>query len=117
MLAHRNGARAEKAAAIFLKRRKFKIIARNYRCEWGEIDIIALKKDTIHFIEVKSRMTDEFGSPEEYVTDVKQDRVTAAAKQFMYEHKLPISDVVFDVISVTPRRLFRPKIKFLEGAF
>ena len=49
------GAAGEKAAAKYLRRRGYRIVARNYRCRGGEIDLIALDADTIVFVEVKTR--------------------------------------------------------------
>ncbi len=68
------GKRGEKLVEKFLKKRKYKILERNYVTPFGEADLIARDKDEIVFIEVKTRESDLFGSPREAVDRNKQER-------------------------------------------
>jgi len=61
------GHEGEQIACKFLKKRGYKVIEKNYKCKYGEIDIIAVEKNVLCFIEVKSRRSIEYGLPEEYV--------------------------------------------------
>lgn len=60
---YERGRRAEREAALFLRRRGYRIIAQNVRTKLGEIDLVALKGDLVVFVEVKARSSDEFGTP------------------------------------------------------
>lgn len=103
----------EDLAAAYLKRKWYKIIERNYRNKFGEIDIIARKKDTVVFVEVKSRSSDNFGTPAEAVDKRRQGRMCRAA-QFYMLGKYEKLQVRFDVIEVY---LQNGKINHYEDAF
>ncbi|HLE18234.1 MAG TPA: YraN family protein, partial [Syntrophales bacterium] len=60
----RTGKAGEETAVRHLQKLGYRILERNYRCPVGEIDIVAKDKNTIVFVEVKSRKTEEFGDPE-----------------------------------------------------
>ena len=81
------GAAGEKAAAKALKGNGYRIVARNYRCAMGEIDLIAVDSDTIVFVEVKTRSDDSAADPENNVTYQKQRRLSRAARCYL-ESKL-----------------------------
>lgn len=83
--AHR-GARAEDLVAERLTGLGWQLIARNWRCRVGELDIVALNGEAIVFVEVRSRAHSRFGSALESVTDSKLDRVLSAAEYFVMEH-------------------------------
>ena len=80
------GVLGEKLAKDFLKKRGYRIIETNYRCPQGEIDIIAKQKDTLAFIEVRTKTSLEFGSPEESITSAKKERMKAAALHYQQMH-------------------------------
>jgi len=99
------GRRGESAAGSALKRSGMKILARNYRCPAGEIDLIALDRsadgDCIAFVEVKTRSSDEFVLPQSAVGRKKQDHIRRAASYYIHTH--PQADryqLRFDVVSV-----------------
>ena len=73
------GDRGEDRAATFLRQEGYRILERNYRCPLGEMDIIARDGKTIVFIEVKTRSSDRFGSPQAAIGPQKQRRMTAIA--------------------------------------
>ena len=76
----------EKLARDFLKKRKYRILETNYRCRRGEIDIIARHKDSLVFIEVRTKISLEFGSPEESITSTKMAHLRAAARYYLKAH-------------------------------
>ena len=77
------GARGEAAAATFLKRRGYKIVARGDRLKAGEIDLVAVDRQTVVFVEVKTRESAETGHPAEAVNAAKQTRLTRAAVAYL----------------------------------
>lgn len=81
------GNRGEELAVSFLRKKGFMILARNFRIRGGEIDIIALEKETLVFIEVKSRSSSRFGSPFEAITPWKMKALARAAQFYKASHK------------------------------
>jgi putative endonuclease len=84
------GRLGERLAAKFLRRRGYHIIETNFRCRGGEIDIIARQRDCLVFIEVRTRSSSSFGSPEESITQAKRSRLIFTALTYISSHnKLP----------------------------
>jgi len=81
------GYEAEAIAGQFLVKKGLTVIARNYRCKTGEIDLICRDKDTIVFVEVRSRAPSHFASAKESVTLTKQQRIIRTAHLFLLEKK------------------------------
>jgi len=79
------GRQAEESACRYLKGLGYEIVARNWRCRFGEIDIVAREGDTLVFVEVKARSSGGFGGPEAAVDRGKQERLVAAARRFIQE--------------------------------
>jgi putative endonuclease len=77
----------EKLARNFIKKKGYKILDTNYRCREGEIDIIARKRDCLVFIEVRTKASIGFGSPEESVTFAKKEKLISSALTYMSEHR------------------------------
>lgn len=94
------GRAGEEAAAEYLKKKKYKILERNYKSSYGEIDIIAKFKKDIVFVEVKTRKSDKYGRPYEAVNYYKQKRMIATAKTYLYINDLYDKNVHFDVVEV-----------------
>lgn len=94
------GKKGEDIAANHLREKGFKIIARNYRDKFGEIDIIARDRSTWVFVEVKTRHSIRFGFPEEAVTMAKQQQIIRAASNYLVRHQLLDEPVRFDVIAI-----------------
>ncbi len=94
------GKRGEEIALRFLKKQGYRIIKTNYVCKLGEIDIIAKEKDTVAFIEVKTRTSTLFGTPELSVTPFKQMQLSKSALYFLKEKKLDEIKARFDVVSI-----------------
>lgn len=91
----------EQFAAEILSNSGYEIIGRNYMTKRGEIDIIALRDGILHFIEVKTRNGDQYGTPAESVTRVKQQRMRRAAEQYIQGRRLYWRNVSFDVFEIT----------------
>lgn len=89
----------EDAAEQYLKKNKYKILERNHRNKCGEIDIIAKKDDDLVFIEVKTRRSNEFGTPAEAVTYYKKRHFVNTAKWYLMEHPTDMN-IRFDIIEV-----------------
>ena len=81
------GAIGEKLARDFLKKKGYKIRETNFRCREGEIDIIAQKKGYLVFVEVRTKTSAGFGSPEESVTFAKKEKLIASAFSYLNSHK------------------------------
>jgi len=80
------GILGEKLARDFLKKQGYRIKETNYRCPEGEIDIIAQHKDSLVFIEVRTKKSLEFGSPEESITPAKMERLRSVASRYLQTH-------------------------------
>lgn len=99
---NRTGLSAEIAAAAELGRLGYRIVASNYRCRRGEIDLVAFDGDTLVFIEVRSKRTDRYGTPAESVTRSKQEKLVATAEHYLDTHGIKDVQCRFDVVEVTP---------------
>ena len=94
------GRAGEKLAVDFLKKKGFKILTTNYKTPVGEIDIIALDKDVITFIEVKTRSSDNYGMPCEAVDRKKQEKYYRSATYYLQREKKMDSKCRFDVVEI-----------------
>jgi putative endonuclease len=77
------GVLAENLAAAFLEQQGLKIVARNYRCRFGEIDLVAESGTTLVFVEVRARASAEYGGAAESITAAKRRRLIAAARHYL----------------------------------
>ncbi|MEV0028045.1 YraN family protein [Nocardia sp. NPDC050793] len=111
------GAYGEELAARFLQDAGMEIVVRNWRCRYGELDLIARDSDTTAFVEVKTRSGLGFGTPAEAVTFTKQQRIRRLALLWLAEQDGPWRRIRFDVISVLIAPGHRPVIDHLEAVF
>jgi putative endonuclease len=112
------GQRGEAAAARYLCRRGYKVLARGSRIGPGELDLVMLDRETIVFVEVKTRQTHDAGHPAEAVDEQKQRRLTKLAVTFLKRHGLLERPARFDVIAITwPASKCRPTIEHIKDAF
>lgn len=95
-----DGVRGERTAERFLKNQKHQVLARNYHCPGGELDLVTRDVDTIVFVEVKARRDDSAADPLEAVAPVKWSRVERAALHFRARHRLEDSPCRFDLITI-----------------
>jgi putative endonuclease len=99
------GKLAEDDACRYLQRRGLKLVARNYHCRCGEIDLIMKEAETLVFVEVRYRRSAEFGSGAETVTRAKQCKIAHTASYFLQENRHHAGSAArFDVISCSPGR-------------
>ncbi len=94
------GAGGERVAARFLEQHGYDILKQNYQVSGAEVDLIALKGDMVVFVEVKTRGTDDYGMPEEFVDRHKRNRYIRAAKIFTADDLYINCYVRFDIISI-----------------
>lgn len=116
MAAHNElGEKGEKIAIDFLLRKGYIILEKNYRYLKAEVDIIAKIENTLAVIEVKTRSTDYFGNPEEFVNSKKIKLLLSAIDYYVTEKDLDVN-VRFDIIAIIEQNT-STKIKHLEDAF
>jgi putative endonuclease len=112
----RLGARGEDRAAEWYRAAGYDVIARNWRCREGELDLVASLPGELVFCEVKTRTSDRFGVPAEAVTAAKQRRLRALAARFLAEHPAvagaAVGSIRFDVVAVTGS-----SVDVIEAAF
>ena len=111
------GAQGEELAAQFLQAAGMEIVARNWRCKYGELDLVARSADVTAFVEVKTRTGAKYGTPAEAVTYAKQRRIRRLALVWLAEQDGPWRNVRFDVVSVLLHRGHRPVIEHLTAVF
>lgn len=107
------GQRGEEAAAGWYRDRGYEVVARNWRCRDGELDLVARRRSLIVFCEVKTRTSSAFGLPAEAVTAAKQGRIRRLALQWLREQRgLARMALRFDVAAVQG-----DVVEVIEGAF
>jgi putative endonuclease len=112
------GNRSERAAARFLRRLGCRILARNYRCPHGELDLVAEQGGCIIFVEVRSTGGDDPERPALSVDDAKQRRLTRLALHYLRQNHLLDRPARIDVITVTwPANQREPRIDHYPQAF
>ncbi len=94
------GVHGENVAAEYVQRQGMEVVARNWRCRWGEIDLVARDAETMVFCEVKTRRSTAYGTPLEAVTPQKAARLRRLAGLFLAEHDVSAVMVRIDVIGV-----------------
>lgn len=105
------GQKGERRARRYLFWHGWKILDKNYKTPFGEIDIVARKKDVIAFIEVKTRLSDIFGLPSEAVDKRRQSRYIMGANYYLVNRNIDLT-VRFDIIEI-----FRGQLNHIENAF
>jgi putative endonuclease len=107
----------EELAARELASRGYAILERRYRTRYGEIDIVAEDGETLVFVEVRARATDEFGRAAESVTDRKKRKVTAMAVDYLTRHHVTNRPCRFDVVAIDAALSDTPEISVYPAAF
>ena len=113
------GAWGEAQAAAFLRKKGYTPVAQNYRCRFGEIDLIAENRKYVAFVEVKLRKSADFAEAREFVDRKKQERLRATAAIWLEEHETKLQPR-FDVIEIyAPMGVTteKPEINWIEDAF
>ncbi len=109
------GQKGEQLAISFLRDKGFVILEKNYRFRKAEVDIIAQKEGTLVVVEVKTRSTDFFGSPEAFVNQKKIQLLTEAIDHYIQEKDLDV-EVRFDIVAIL-RKGSAFEIKHFADAF
>ena len=113
------GNRGEAAAAQYLRRKGYGLLASQWRCRFGEIDLIARKDGVLCFVEVKTRTNLSCGLPREYVTPQKQQRLRKTAAWYLMVKDLdcPARFDVAEVYAEGPHPQKAARIEYIENAF
>ncbi|MBI5206693.1 MAG: YraN family protein [Candidatus Firestonebacteria bacterium] len=114
------GKKGEDDAVIFLKKKGYKILDRNYRTRHGEIDIIASEKDTLVFVEVKTRNNNRCGEAQEAMNIRKQEQIAKVAVHYIWKNKLSSKDCRFDVVAINSNNendKTENRIQLIKNAF
>ena len=109
------GKKGELLAKRFLENKGYSILDSNWRHEKDELDLVAMDRDELVFVEVKTRRSDVFGEPEEDVAPAKEKSLIRAAEAYLDEKDLDI-DSRFDIVSIILNR-DQTQIKHIEDAF
>lgn len=107
------GREGEAKAADYLRQKKYEVIGANYRCRFGELDLIAKKRELVVFVEVKLRKNDRFGAAADAVTLSKRDKLRKAAASWLASHDCD-APTRFDVIEIYTET---GRINHIENAF
>lgn len=99
---HSKGQHAENACCEYLQQRGLKLLAKNYRGQRGEIDIVMQDKDALVFVEVRYRKNNFYGGALESITAEKQARVAATAEQYL-QHETKIKNGRIDVVAMSQK--------------
>jgi len=109
------GRRGEELAAEELRRRGYEIVERNWRCDVGEVDIVARRGPVWAFVEVRTRRGEAFGAPEESITPRKRARMQAVAERYIAQHGLQDVDGQLLMVAVEMDRTGRlQRVEVLE---
>ncbi len=111
------GRRGEDIAARWLREHGYRILERNYRRRFGEVDIIARHRDALVFIEVKSRGSSRFGTPLDSITPEKQRRLVMVAQDYLCRHGGSEQPCRFDVLAIETGPDGNPRVQLVENAF
>lgn len=98
------GVHYENVALEFLLTQGLTLVMRNYRCQWGELDLLMDDQGTLVIVEVRYRKTDRYGSALESVTATKQSRIISTAKHYVMRYKVN-QPIRFDVVAITGKAL------------
>ena len=111
------GTLGEEEALACYRRRGYRLLARNWRCPLGELDLVVAHGDVVVFCEVKTRGGESLGGPHEAVTWKKQRKLRQLAEAFLIASGLEPSGVRFDVASVMATGRGTPSVHLFESAF
>ena len=111
------GRRGERLAAEFLKGRGYRIIRRNCRSKFGEIDLIVRDGDEVVFVEVKTRESGAWGDPALAVNEAKQRRLRLTAERFATRGKIRDFPLRFDIVAIVLPPGGEPEIEHYKDAF
>ena len=107
----------ERVVNRYLEKYQYDVLCRNFKCSFGEVDIIFKDKDELVFAEIKTRTGIEYGFPAEAVTDFKKKHILNTAKYFLYKTNMLNNNIRFDVIEVFLKNNKKPTINHIKNVF
>jgi putative endonuclease len=110
------GRRGEELAIAYLEKHGFSVIEKNWRYSRFEIDVIASKNEMLHFIEVKTRRSFDYGLPEESVSFKKINNLLKAGAQYQYQHR-EWERVQYNILSIILQAGAAPEFFFIEDIY
>lgn len=111
-----DGAKAERIAADFLRKKHYQLLDYNYRTRFGEIDLICKKIKYIVFVEVKKRSVNTIAAPREFVDERKQQKIVLTAEDYLQRYTTELQPR-FDVVEIICDNDKVKSVKHLENAF
>ncbi len=111
------GKHGEERAAYYLQKKGYRIIKTNYYTRYGELDIVCERKGEIIFVEVKTRKTTSYGTPEESITYKKMQHIKKVALIYLNESEQAYRGIRFDVITILIDQQGKETINHIENAF
>lgn len=110
------GDQGESIAASYLKERGYQLLESNYRCPWGEVDLILREGECLVFVEVRTRRGESFGLPVESVTYAKRQRLVATAETYLQALPETPKEWRIDLVSIVfQREPARPCIEHIKN--
>jgi len=110
------GRQGEKLAKRYLKKKGYRHLASNYATRQGEIDLVMQAGDTLIFVEVKTRIDEDYAPPEQVVNYGKRKRIGAAVRHFIRAHDVYDHPCRFDIVAVIIGEASKPVIRHQENA-
>ena len=111
----------EEIATKYLEKQKYKILDRNYNTKFGELDIVALDKDCLCFVEVKTRTTNTYGNPVNAVNFIKRNHLVNTAQIYIMKNRLINYKARFDIVEIFVKKddnkLEVEKVNLIKNAF
>jgi putative endonuclease len=111
----RFGDRGEELAAAFFEAKGFMVVARNWSCRLGEIDLVLERAGKLHFVEIKTRRTDTYGYPEEAITRTKLEHLRRAIEEFLRAHPGAPEDYQADALALALIPGQAPQFHYVEN--
>lgn len=111
------GQEGEAAAESYLRRKGYRILAKNLRSSLGELDLVAEDGRVLVFVEVKARRTEEFGGAIHAVHQRKQEKLIRLASQYLARHQMTNRACRFDVVLLQGTDASAPQIEHIQNAF
>lgn len=108
------GNRGEALAKAFLEKQGYRMLDHQWRCRYGEIDLVMKEGDEIVFVEVKLRASNDYGHPEEMVSYSKAQKLSRTAKNYMYKKGLENTFWRFDTIAITGNMIDHEIVHFKD---
>lgn len=111
----RTGERGETLAARYLEKQGLVVLSKNWRCPEGELDLVLTDRNILIVCEVKTRTSDNYGTPAEAVDDAKAARIRRLARRWRALYHAAYVDTRYDIVAILWPPEGKPEIKHLKG--